>query len=254
MQNKMILTPFFLDQPVPGLLPLAAADWQLISINLPNGDTQDRMSRLHRPLAAAVAAAVANNQRPVSIAGDCCTTLGVLAGLQQAAINPTLIWFDAHGDFNDWQTTPSGFLGGMPLAMLAGIGQQKMVKGVGLRPLPTEQIWLTDGRDLDPGEKKLLAASDVIHLPETAQLIDIKLPYGPIYVHFDVDILDSTDAPAMNYPVTGGPTITTLKAVFQRLAASGQIAAVSVSAWNPDMDGNGRTQEIVMDLLAELLA
>lgn len=254
MQNKTILTPFFLDQPVPGLLPLAEADWQLNSVDLPNGDTQDRMTRLHRPLAAAVTTAVNNKQRPVSIAGDCCTTLGVLAGLQQANINPTLIWFDAHGDFNDWQTTPSGFLGGMPLAMLAGIGQQKMVEGVGLRPLPSAQIWLTDGRDLDPGERELLAASDVVHLPDAAQMLSKKLPLGPIYVHFDVDVLDSATAPAMNYPVPGGPTIDTLRAVFQRLAASGQIAAVSVSAWNPDMEGSGRTQEIVLDLLAELLA
>ena len=254
MQNKMILTPFFLDQPVPGLMPLAGADWQINSVDLPNGDTQDRMTLLHRSLAAEVATAVANKQRPISIAGDCCTTLGVLAGLHQTDIHPTLIWFDAHGDFNDWQTTPSGFLGGMPLAMIAGIGQQKMVKGVGLQPLPSAQIWLTDGRDLDPGEKKLLAESDVTHLSSVTQLLDIKLPPGMIYVHFDVDVLDPADAPAMNYPAAGGPTVDVVRAVFKRLAASGQIVAVSVSAWNPDMAGSDRTQEIVLNLLAELIA
>ncbi|MCA9952222.1 MAG: arginase family protein, partial [Anaerolineales bacterium] len=75
-----------------------------------------------------------------------------------------------------------------------------------------------------------------------------------IYVHFDVDVLDPADAPAMNYPAAGGPTVDVVRAVFKRLAASGQIVAVSVSAWNPDMAGSDRTQEIVLNLLAELIA
>jgi arginase len=72
----------------------------------------------------------------VSIAGDCVATMGVLAGLHDAGITPTLIWFDAHGDFNTWETTPSGFLGGMPLAMIVGRGEQTMPHGWAGDPLP----------------------------------------------------------------------------------------------------------------------
>ncbi len=59
-------------------------------------------------------------------AGDCVASLGVAAGLQRAGIEPSVAWLDAHGDFNTWETTPSGFMGGMPLAVLAGLGDQSI--------------------------------------------------------------------------------------------------------------------------------
>src|SRR5512136_997268 len=98
------------------------------------------MSVLHQPLAEFTAQTVLHGDRPVSLAGDCCTPLGVLAGLQQAGLVPVLLWLDAHGDFNTWETTPSGFLGGMPLAMLVGRGDQTMAQAVGLRPLPESRV------------------------------------------------------------------------------------------------------------------
>lgn len=61
-------------------------------------------------------------------------------GLQRAGIDPNLIWFDAHGDFNTWETTSSGFPGGMPLAMIVGKGEQTMPEAVGLRDLPEGQV------------------------------------------------------------------------------------------------------------------
>lgn len=254
MSDAMILTPFFLDEPVPGLRPLASPDWQIIDADLPaTDDKQQRMIVLHRQIKTAVSQAIQQGQRPVSIAGDCCTTLGVLAGIQSAAPPPTLIWFDAHGDFNTWETTPSGFLGGMPLAMLAGLGEQTMPAGVALQTLPAANIILTDGRDLDPGERKLVEQSGLVHLPDPTALLDYPLPAGPLYVHFDVDVINLDEAPAMNYPAAGGPSVADLSRVFQHLAASGQVTAVSVSAWNPEMDGADTTQQNVLSLLSDLL-
>ena len=94
------------------------------------------MSQLHRPLADFIHKTIRQGDRPVSFAGDCCTTLGVVAGLQRADLNPTLIWLDAHGDFNTWETSPSGFLGGMPLAMMVGRGEQTMAETCRTIPLP----------------------------------------------------------------------------------------------------------------------
>ena len=120
MKNQFVLTPYFIDEYWPELEDLAQDDWVLNKVDLPSGEQQSRLSLLHEPLAAFAHEAVIRGDRPVSIAGDCCTTIGILAGLQRANIDPILIWFDAHGDFNTWETTPSGFLGGMPLAMLVG--------------------------------------------------------------------------------------------------------------------------------------
>ncbi|MCP5096674.1 MAG: arginase [Chloroflexi bacterium] len=253
MKDRVILTPYFLDSYLPGLEALAEPAWELNKQSLPDDEQQQRMSKLHQPLATAVSQTINQNKRPVSIAGDCCTTIGVLAGLQHAGVNPTLIWFDAHGDFNTWETTPSKFLGGMPLAMLVGKGELTMNNAVGLSPLPEDKVILTDGRDLDPGEKMLVDASAVQHIPDMATLLTAPLPDGPLYVHFDVDVLDPSDAPAMNYPAPDGPSISTIEQLFKRLAATGRITAVSVSAWNPEMDGNGRSQNVIMPLLDVLL-
>ncbi len=253
MKNRMILTPFFLDQPVPDLQNLAAEDWVINKPQLTAREVQDRMIELYHPLAAAVQTAVANGERPVSIAGDCCTTIGVLAGLQHGGLEPTLIWFDAHGDFNTWETSPSDFLGGMPLAMIVGRGEQRMSRGVEQRPLPESSVILTDGRDLDPQENEAVQGSAVQHLPAVTMLLDKPLPDGPLYVHFDTDVLNPADAPAMNYLAEGGPSVAELRQVFDYLAESGQVVAVSVSSWNPDMDEDGRSRTAVMTLLERLI-
>ena len=85
--------------------------------------------------------------------GDCTFSIGVLAGLQREFSELTLVWFDAHGDFNTPQTTPSGFIGRMPLAMPCGRGEQTIVEGGRARVEPEANVILADAHDLDPGEK-----------------------------------------------------------------------------------------------------
>jgi arginase len=250
----MILTPYFLDEALPGLHDLAGEAWIRNEALLEAGDKQGRMMVLYRPLALAVKSAVEAGDRPVSVAGDCCTAIGVLAGLQHGGLEPSLIWFDAHGDFNTWETSPSGFLGGMPLAMIVGRGEQRLSEGVGQRPLPESRVILTDARDLDPLERAALQDSDVTHLPDVTMLLERPLPAGPIYVHFDVDVINAGEAPAMNYLAAGGPSAAELRGVFAHLAASAQVAAVSVSSWNPALDEDGQTREVVLDLLQVLIS
>lgn len=249
MKNRFILTPFFLDEPLPELETLVQPGWLLNKPGLPRGNKQERMGTLYQPLAQYVAKAIERDERPVSVAGDCCTAIGVLAGLQRAGLDPLLIWFDAHGDFNTWETTPSGFLGGMPLAMLVGLGEQTIVEAVTLKPLLEEQVILTDARDLDPGERTSLENSAVTHLPEVKNLLAHPLEDRPLYLHFDTDIIDPKDAPAMNYPAPGGPSRADLGEIFRRLASSGRIAALSMSSWNPKLDHDRRTQKVCLEHL-----
>jgi arginase len=253
MNNRFILTPFFLDQPMTGLEHLVDPDWVVNKPHLPAGSTQSRMSILYEPLAELTAMIVNRGERPVSFAGDCCTSLGVLAGLQRAGLNPSLVWFDAHGDFNTWETTPSGFLGGMPLAMLVGRGEQTIVDSLRMQTIPESQVILSDGRDLDPGEGAALAGSEVKLLPDVISILDIDLPEGPLWVHFDTDLIDASEAPAMNYPVEGGPNQAEIRRVFSFLAGTGQICALSISTWNSELDQDGRSQAASMELISELI-
>jgi arginase len=253
MENRFILTPYYLDEPLPGLEPLAESGWEVIKQDLSDAEQQLRMGQLYELLAHEVAELVTAGYRPVSIAGDCCSTIGIAAGLQRAGVDFTLIWLDAHGDFNTWETTPSGFLGGMPLAMLVGRGEQTMPEFVGLRSFAEEQIILTDARDLDPAEKTALLESMIVRLTNVDDLVQYPLPDRPLYVHLDVDIIDPGEAPAMNYRAPGGPSADKLQEAFRYLASTANIQAVSMSAWNPELDNDGRTREVCMRLLDNLL-
>jgi arginase len=253
MKNRWILTPFFLDQPRAGLETLIKADWQINQPVLPRGEVQTRMSVYHRSLADFVSKAVLKQERPVSVAGDCCAAIAVLAGLQRAGINPVLIWFDAHGDFNTWETTPSGFLGGMPLAMLVGKGEQTLPAAVGLIPQPENRVILTDARDLDPGERELIGRSGLTHLTKVEALLDFPLPEAPLYIHFDTDVVCPEESPGQNYLAPGGPSAETLRAVFRRLGQSQKVVAASLSSWNPDLDQDQKSEKISLALMQSLL-
>lgn len=255
MTNQFLLTPYFLDRYSPALAALTAdhGSWAINRADLPQGSTQQRMAAYFPALAAFAAAAAQAGARPVSIAGDCCAALPFLAGLQRAGVDPTLLWLDAHGDFNTWETTPSGFLGGMPLAMLTGRGEQSLMQAAGAHPLSDSQVILCDGRDLDPPEALALQDSGVTHLSAMDQLFSHPLLQRPLYVHFDTDIVNPTDAPAMSYPARGGPSLAETRALFRRLASDCFIVGVSLSTWNPDLDRQERTQAACLGLLGDLI-
>ncbi len=253
MQNHFLLTPFYLDQPRNALTSLAQSDWTINSPILPDGATQTRMSAIHEPLAQLVAQTIRKGARPVSIAGDCCATIGVVAGLQRAGVNPVLLWLDAHGDFNTWETTPSGFLGGMPLAMLVGRGEATMANAMGLQPFEEARVVLSDARDLDPGEKTSLENSRVHHISDLRAVLASDVLNAPLYIHFDTDIVNPNDAPAQSYLAAGGPSANEMQEFFRALAQSKNIVAVSMCAWNPELDRDGKTQAVSMELLETLV-
>ena len=253
IKNRYILTPYFLDQPVPELEPIVASGWEINQPDLPKGDLQQRLGAIHKPLADFVSQTITAGGRPISLAGDCCTAIGVLAGLQRAGVDPWILWLDAHGDFNTPETSPSGFLGGMPLAMMVGKGDLTMPTAVGLQMLPENRVVLADGRDLDPEEQHMIQASDMVHLSNVDSLLTYPLPKGPWYVHFDTDVVALDESPAHNYPAPGGPSVALMEQVFRRLAADSQIVAVSLSAWNAKQDQDGKSATVSMFLLRTLI-
>ncbi len=253
MTDRYLLAPFFLDEPLPGLESLATSDWRVCRPELPESTIQERISAIHRSLAELVAEAVEAGERPIAVVGDCCASIAVAAGLARAGVEPVLVWLDAHGDFNTWDTTPSGFLGGMPLAMLTGRGDPTLMDAVGRAPLLDDRVVLTDARDLDPAERLLLEGSEVRHLRDPRDLLEQTLPDGPLWIHFDVDVMDPLDAPAVLYPAPGGLRAGRLEQVFRQLAERRLIAAVSHSTWSPGLDPDGQTRQVCLRLLDALL-
>lgn len=242
MQNHWIVTPYALDQPEPALEALAQAGWAVNrgeAGHAPGGQMA-RMAAIHQPLIAGVARAAAEGRRAVSVAGDCCATIAVVAGLQRAGIDPLIVWLDAHGDFNTHETTITGFIGGMPLAMITGRGDQTLTRAAGLRIVPDTDVILADARDLDPTERTLLEQSAVTQTSAFEAIADLTGD-RQIYVHFDVDVIGAAHAPAMSYPVRGGPSPDRLQAVAAALNRTGRLAAASMTPWALAQDADGRT-------------
>jgi arginase len=191
----------------------------------------------------------------VGLLANCASLMGMLGGLQHAGptdrpLRVGLVWIDAHGDFNTPETTLSGMLGGMPVAISAGLALHRLRKESGLDPaLHTEDIVMVGVRDLDPLERELierygiaqLSVDDVRQRSERfhaemrrlSQLTDI------IYVHVDMDVLDPAEVPGHGLTVAHGPTSEELAAAltemfrYEKAAALG-IASTPAGARDPD--------------------
>jgi arginase len=210
----------------------------------PGGPGQQRMSAIYSDLASRV-----EGSEPMLVyAGDCLSVIGIMAGLQRSGIDPTLYWFDAHGDFHTWETSHSSFLGGMPLAMITGRGEQTIVEATGMIPLADEKIALVGARELDDGEDAAVASSGMT-VVSVDEISGMDPAPGPIYIHVDIDVVDPSDVPAVNYPSPNGPSAELVRAAVGHLAASDRVVAASVSTWNPQLPGAKRAAEVTRSIM-----
>jgi arginase len=119
-------------------------------------------------------------ERPLVLGGCCCSHIGAVEGLAARQGRISLVWFDAHGDLNTPETSPSGNQWGMPLRMLLDSGA-----------VQEEDTVLVGARDLDPPEEEFLARSRV---RRGANAIRNALEgTGCTYVAVDVDVLEPSE-------------------------------------------------------------
>jgi len=247
--DRILLTPFVIDQGSPGHLRLRTPGTWINQPTFFDAGKIGRLQAVHAPLAQAVQNSITVGQRPVSVAGDCVAVMPVIAGLQRAGLAPRLLWLDAHGDFNTPETSPSGFIGGMPLAMIVGRGDQSLMEHLRTTPLPEYDVVLFNARDLDPLEREALAASSVKHLKTLEALASEPLGDRPLHIHLDADVINPLDCPAVHYPVSGGPRLAELEAALRRLVRAARPVSISMTTWMVDDDPDGRSQQAAMQLL-----
>ncbi|MDC8756107.1 arginase family protein [Janthinobacterium fluminis] len=269
--NNHLIVPYLMGQRRNGLCRVAelarhgwdvVADPDLTAASVAgSNEKMRRMGKIYALLSEAVRLRVRAGGVPISLAGDCMSTLGVLAGLQKAGRTPErMLWLDAHGDFHTWGTTQTQYLGGMPLAVLVGRGDRRqagrdaigaLVAQIGVRPYPEQRILLSDARDLDPGEAEAIAASAIV----TCAIEDIVSHLAPrdsLYLHWDTDVVNAeADMPALKYHVKHGPSWEDMHRLFRSLRGH-NIIAVSVSAWHEEADADNKTALACLALLSEL--
>src|SRR5256886_1894606 len=203
---------------------------------------------------------------PVGLLANCNGILGMLSGLQHSGpgakpLRVGMVFIDAHGDFNTPETTLSGMLGGMPVAIAAGQCLTRMRMKAGLEPaLPTRHIVEACVRDTDPLEQELLDRSEIQQLTledvrtrsanlhremkRLSELTDV------IYVHVDMDGLDPKEVPGVALPVPNGPTSVELAAAITEMFKYEKVVAFGVAAMPyDDHDKTGISRQAAYNLI-----
>jgi arginase len=243
----LIAVPWHLDEHIPGF-PAPAGTAAVIRPPLPAGTRPTRVTRLYQAAAEHVARAA----RPMLLSGDCTTALAAAAGLQHRHREFAVIWLDAHADFNTPATTITDYLGGMPLAMLTGRARELIAGPLGLRPVADSNTVLVDARDLDPAERDLLAASQVRHIPAAPDAIRSALAplrHLPVYLHLDVDIIDSAQLAGLRVPAGPGPGLTQIEECVTAITGTAEITAACIACtWLPSHISTQPTREAITRL------
>lgn len=247
------------------LAPVRAA--ALADDDREEGRTAVNIGTLGASTASLVAEALRSGAGALVLAGDDTAAVGVVAGLQQVAGDARLgvVWFDAHGDFNTPETSFSGILAGMPVAIIAGYAGPLWRGAAGLTtPVRTGRIMLAGVRELDQKEQELLETTSVqivradavrvgTSFAETvrafATAIDLLL------LHVDLDVLDPQHVPSSSTPSANGLSIDETVAAMASVFQTGKVIAVCVSSLNPGGGQRGvRSVRTAMTLIENALS
>ncbi|MDP6610345.1 MAG: arginase family protein, partial [Vicinamibacterales bacterium] len=202
----------------------------------------------------------------VGLLANCNSLSGMLAGLQHSGptrrpLRVGLVFIDAHGDYNTPETTLSGMLGGMPVAVAAGHALTNIRMKSGLDPaLPTSYIVMSCVRDADPLEQERIDRSDIEMIPVDdirslsqnihAQMRRLSDTTDIIYIHIDMDVLDPSEVPGHPLTVPDGPTSLELAAALEVMFQYEKAAALGLASTPAgDADPDGRSRQAAYNLI-----
>lgn len=225
----------------------------------------DEIVKVNRVLARTVARVAQEGQFPVVLGGDHSIAMGTIAGLLRGRPRLGLVWFDAHGDFNTEDTSPSGNVHGMPVAVAAGRSKTDLALPFKGKFLDEAKIVYVGVRILDPDEAEALRQSQatVFSMHEVdrygmrevmARAIDIvtKNTDG-VHLSFDIDALDPLYAPGSGTPYSGGLTDREAHLALELLAESDVLTSLEMVEVNPILDEHNRTGRLAANLIASAL-
>lgn len=216
---------------------------------------------------------LASGSMPVILGGDHSIAIGTVSGVssffKDRGEDIGLIWFDAHADINTPETSSSGNIHGMPLAVLLGHGVPELTEIEGFSPkIKPEYLAHVGGRDLDAGERKTVHSlglrdqfftmSDVdrrgmLACVQDALAIASKAP-GGFAVTFDVDMIDPRFAPGSGTLVRGGTTYREAHLALETIAEHGGMVSFEIVEVNPLLDQSNITVELACELILSALS
>lgn len=239
---------------------------EMCKITNPKLKYVDCIIPMSRRVAGAVATSVQANHFPLVLGGDHSLSIGSVRG---AARNRKLgvIWIDAHADFNTAETTPSGNIHGMSLAILAGMGDKSMVQlwDEKIPVIDPSKIAIIGARDLDSGEKSNLreAGAMVLGMEQIDRygmvsvvekaIEHVSRDVDGIYLSLDLDALDPQHAPGVGTPVPAGLTQRETHLACEIIAETGKLIGMDVVEVNPILDVQNQTAKLAVEFTLSAL-
>ena len=213
-------------------------------------------------IAGLVGDAAGGGSTPVVLGGDHSVAIGTLGGLAAEAGPGGVLWFDAHGDLNTPETSPSGNVHGMPLAAALGLANETFASEVWPLPaLAPERVALLGLRSLDAGERELVkelgiaayTMSDFDRRGVEAVVREaIEHVSGAAFVHvsLDMDVVDPEAAPGVGTPVRGGLSYREAHLAMEIVAEGCEFGSIEVVEVNPILDRENATGRLAVELAA----
>ncbi|GAA4702990.1 arginase [Brevibacillus fulvus] len=222
----------------------------------------EQVVKANEQLAEAVSKEIGDGRFPLVLGGDHSIAIGTIAGVAKHVQNLGVIWFDAHGDLNTGETSPSGNIHGMSLAACLGYGHERLVSLGGFFPkLKPENIVIIGARDLDPGERALIKeiGLNVYTMHEIDKLgmarvmeeaiKQVSRETDGVHLSLDLDGLDPHDAPGVGTPVIGGISYRESHLALEILAEADVLVSAEFVEVNPILDRENATAQVAVELI-----
>ncbi|HGW4418559.1 TPA: arginase [Staphylococcus aureus] len=221
----------------------------------------DEIIDVNQKLNKEVPASIENNRFPLVLGGDHSIAVGSVSAISKHYNNLGVIWYDAHGDLNIPEESPSGNIHGMPLRILTGEGPKELLE-LNSNVIKPENIVLIGMRDLDKGERqfikdhniKTFTMSDIDKLG-IKEVIENTIEYlksrnvDGVHLSLDVDALDPLETPGTGTRVLGGLSYRESHFALELLHQSHLISSMDLVEVNPLIDSNNHTAEQAVSLV-----
>jgi arginase len=217
-----------------------------------------------------VTAALRDGCVPLILGGDHALSVGTVSAVADYFSGKGggvgLIWVDAHTDMNTPETTPSGNIHGMALAVLLGRGPAELLAFSGSRAaVSAESTSILGAREIDEEEKRLVRASGIRVFTMTEidergigscmeeALARANAGTSGFHLSLDLDGIDPMEAPGVGTPVPGGLTYREAHLICEKAFRSGKLLSLEVVELNPVLDHGNRTARLAVELIASTL-
>jgi len=225
----------------------------------------DLVAEKNTMLAEKVDESIQSGFFPLVLGGDHSIAIGTLAGVAKHYKNLGVIWYDAHGDLNTAETSPTGNIHGMPLAASLGLGHPLLTELGGYSPkVKPENVVIIGARALDEGEKDLIkeigikvyTMHEIDRLGMTKVMEEtiayLKERTDGVHLSLDLDGLDPSDAPGVGTPVMGGISYRESHLAMEMLEESKIITSAEFVEVNPILDEKNKTATCAVALMGSL--